>query len=47
MHFCNWILQAVHNSLLDPKLTFLLMKLGSICMGISVLRPIGVGEVLI
>jgi hypothetical protein len=21
-HFCNWILQAVHGSLLDTKLTF-------------------------
>jgi DNA-binding MurR/RpiR family transcriptional regulator len=29
-HFCNWFLQAVHDSVLDPKLTFSLMKLGSI-----------------
>jgi hypothetical protein len=22
MHFCNWFLQAVHDGVLDPKLTF-------------------------
>jgi hypothetical protein len=22
MHFCNWFLQAVHDGILDPKLTF-------------------------
>jgi hypothetical protein len=46
-HFCNWFLQAVHDGVLDPKLTFSLMKLGSIWMGISMLKTIGTGEVLI
>jgi hypothetical protein len=29
-HFCNWILQAAHDGVLDQNLHFLLMKLGSI-----------------
>jgi hypothetical protein len=26
MHFCNWFLWAVHDSFLDPKLTFFIAK---------------------
>jgi ferritin len=27
-NFCNWFLQAVHDGVLDPKLTFSLIRLG-------------------
>jgi hypothetical protein len=39
-------LQAVRDSVLDPKLTFLLMKVGSTRVGISVFRSAGAGAVL-
>jgi hypothetical protein len=47
IHFCNWFLQAVHDGVLDPKLTFFTDKLGFIWVGTSMLKTIGIGAVLI
>jgi hypothetical protein len=46
-HFCNWFSRAVHGGALDSKSYFSPMKLGSIWVGISMLRRKGTGAVLI
>jgi hypothetical protein len=45
-HLCKWLLQAVFDGVFDPNLCFSLIKLGFVCVDVSILKTMGTGAVL-